>query len=901
MRITYIKLINYIGIFNGLGLHEIEIDFNKSKHKTIIIRGKNGSGKSTLFNALHPMYDSNENFIPNMEAHKYIHISHNDALYKIHFVHPVKSNGDRDTTKAFIKKFINNEIEDLNPNGNVSSFKDTLYNEFSLDPNYIALSSLGSESRGLADKKPAERKKFINSIIDTLVVYNDIYKTMSKRSSIFKAMINTLTSKIDNIGDEEKIKSSLVSIENRLNNLMNEKDDIVEQISSFKSTIKLIDPDGTIQETYNKIYNEITNYNIAYNKILDDIKKSYNTLKLNESIDYATVIDNYNKLKDEQNKLYTIIQVNESNINMFLKERESILSDIQIKNQKLNSLQSETDIEQLKNAIEMYEHDIADYKNIISKIGLIDMNISKEEYILALNTLYDIKTIIDTFKANSSLTAIEKAVYHVKNKTYPDIDQLDKDIEKLKEEIKEQELLYQKYSTLNEMSENLKLRPINCKIDNCPFIKDALHAFNQHPIENMENINNLLFEHNQRLQSMIQERKDMKEIIDCINYLNRIVRSIDINNKIFSKLKVGKDFCDKENILNMILNGYDFSVIDNIYSYIEYANIIDELKSKTNILIQLKNDLNLYNSKHDIIQDLVEELNKMKEKVNTLTNKISELKSNIDNDKLNQSKISVLIQNYNTLISNLNEKSNIETKKSELVSQFNAIKSSMMTIKQSLDNLDQYNSKLDIINKEISPLIEDRDKLKYGLSLLKQYQEELAIYNLKYEKIETIKKYSSPTKGIQTLFMELYMNKTLQMANDLLKLLFEGEYVLCPFEINENGFKIPCIGSGLRNDDISSTSCSQKAMMGLVINAALLCQASSKYNILKLDELDSGLDTANRLQFIYTLERISDILNLEQVFLISHNSEIDLSNCDIIQLKKVDGEDISNGNLIYEY
>jgi len=244
MRITYIKLINYIGIFNGLGLHEIEIDFNKSKHKTIIIRGKNGSGKSTLFNALHPMYDSNENFIPNMEAHKYIHISHNDALYKIHFVHPVKSNGDRGTTKAFIKKFINNEVEDLNPNGNVSSFKDTLYNEFSLDPNYIALSSLGSESRGLADKKPAERKKFINSIIDTLVVYNDIYKTMTKRSSIFKAMINTLTSKIDNIGDEEKIKSSLVSIENRLNNLMNEKDDIVEQISSFKSTIKLIDPDG---------------------------------------------------------------------------------------------------------------------------------------------------------------------------------------------------------------------------------------------------------------------------------------------------------------------------------------------------------------------------------------------------------------------------------------------------------------------------------------------------------------------------------------------------------------------------------------------------------------------------------------------------------------------------------
>ena len=52
MKILSITLKNYIGIFNGLGLNEINIDFRICKHKVIAIKGKNGSGKSTLFTIL---------------------------------------------------------------------------------------------------------------------------------------------------------------------------------------------------------------------------------------------------------------------------------------------------------------------------------------------------------------------------------------------------------------------------------------------------------------------------------------------------------------------------------------------------------------------------------------------------------------------------------------------------------------------------------------------------------------------------------------------------------------------------------------------------------------------------------------------------------------------------------
>ena len=53
MRFTYIKLKNYIGIYQGCnGLKELYIDFTKCKNRITMIKAKNGGGKSTLLKAL---------------------------------------------------------------------------------------------------------------------------------------------------------------------------------------------------------------------------------------------------------------------------------------------------------------------------------------------------------------------------------------------------------------------------------------------------------------------------------------------------------------------------------------------------------------------------------------------------------------------------------------------------------------------------------------------------------------------------------------------------------------------------------------------------------------------------------------------------------------------------------
>ena len=148
--------------------------------------------------------------------------------------------------------------------------------------------------------------------------------------------------------------------------------------------------------------------------------------------------------------------------------------------------------------------------------------------------------------------------------------------------------------------------------------------------------------------------------------------------------------------------------------------------------------------------------------------------------------------------------------------------------------------------------------------------------------------------------MQMYMNDIIDISNRLLGMLFNGEYVLYPFVINETEFRIPCCGNGLMNDDISSMSASQIAMISMIISFALLHKSSSTYNIVKLDEVDGALDTNNRMQFIVLLQKMMDMLRYNQCIMISHNSEINTANVDLILLKHDSNEELT-GNIVYDY
>jgi DNA repair exonuclease SbcCD ATPase subunit len=92
----------------------------------------------------------------------------------------------------------------------------------------------------------------------------------------------------------------------------------------------------------------------------------------------------------------------------------------------------------------------------------------------------------------------------------------------------------------------------------------------------------------------------------------------------------------------------------------------------------------------------------------------------------------------------------------------------------------------------------------------------------------------------------------------------------------------------------------QKSMISMVLSFSILHQSSSRYNVIKLDEIDGSLDTNNRAYFLELLNKIMYMMNCEQCFMISHNNELDTSSCDIILLKS-NANEIPNGNIIWQY
>lgn len=901
MRFLRLELSGYIGIYNGLGKSKIEIDFTKCKYNKIIIKGLNGSGKSTIEKAMNPLPDSNSFFVPGMVAKKLAIIQDGNIIYKIEYIHGVKNNGDRDTSKGYIKRIVGDEVTELNPNGNISSCKEAIYNEFNLDPNFLALSTLSSEDRGLADKKPTERKKFVSAIISSLSTYNDIYKVLSKKSSIFKATINSLIYKIDSIGDEEKLKFTLTSLENRINNYQAEKEKIISEIATYKYDIQRMDPDGSIQNEYNDLINSQSSIIKEIELMRSQINTILNELNIE---DMSKSKEFFDIIISERIAIESNIQSINNSIETLLINREEESKQLQTKIQKLNSLTSEFNYKDIQKKISELNSNISQYESIFKQIGLDDATIlTKDEYVIGLNTLKDIKDTVDVFRDSVEYGVIEETITNFINQGIDpaiQIQVVNNEITNLKNQIEQSKLEIMRLEGLLQATEDLKFRPSNCKIDSCKFIKGALEAARQEPEEQLKIQNGILEGCKVDLKSKEDNLEYLNKIIYCVNYINILTRNINNYKSILKKLPNGYIFSDKDVFLQKLVNGNNFEEINVLYSYLNCANMIEEYKVAKDMLYKLNIENKIYESKNDRIIEIQEDINNLTEKTNELSNKLTEKYNELEDSKYRLAELSLKETKFKTLNNLLEAFEKLNKSNQEITDRFNTIKSDMIKINDNITMINSLQNRINDINLSLQPLSEEKDKLKHASALLVEYRAELKEYQSKFDIVETIKYYSSPTKGIQNVFMEIYLNKIIDMSNRLLMLLFNGEFVLQPFIITADEFRMPCKGEGIMNDDISSMSTAQICMISMILSFTLLYQSSTKYNIIHLDEIDGGLDTSNRLNFTIVLDEVMRMLNCEQCVIVSHNNEIDTEQADIILLKN-EGLDFVPGNVIYEY
>lgn len=902
MRLLHLRLKGYLGITNGMLRDEINIDFTRSRHRIILIKGATGSGKTTILDAISPLPDDNSKLIPGMPAEKEMIFSNG---MRILIQHPINSNGDRATNKAFIWE---NDVN-LNPNGNITSFKEIVADRLGLDANYDALSKLSTRDRGLADKPPAIRKKYVSSIVDGIEVYNNMHKTLSKNSNVLKSMIRSMAAKIDSIGDEKSLDMNIAALTNLVAEYKDKQEKLLFDQAAAMTTKNAIDPDGHMQIESTM---HIDRMSFAQNTIkVCDAKIDRASERLN--VKFATK-DTVSSFINEYNKHLINARSSAENIRNIISNlitrAESERDELQNKLDKLNMLVSSNDYDTLISSINRMTNEIKEIEEFFATFHITNTSYTTAEYDVALSILdtieekishiYDVgRDVLISINPTCELTdgLIEDSAIRVIEQELADIG---RDIKDCERQIIKAEGQKDTYSILNQ-------RPSDCSIDSCPFITKALEIGEDPNIK----IARLDKQRVELTKAYLDKQEALNVMLSCnevIHLLMDLCSFVDSKKSILKCIPMLNDvLMDTKMLVREIVNKNSAMAVlpvdrDALEDLGKKTYMFDSYRALVSERDKLITQKSIFDSKAEVINEINSDVEKIRSKLRGIENSIEENQSVLRS-------ISADIEDTTKRIEIATEIENAFIDKEAAMKVIEDCTSGMSKIAHELKELEKAEeiiqsttAGLAEIKAALAPAEDELSKLKFSKQKLVEYNDEMSFYKANYDKTETVKAYTSPTdKGIQLIFMDMYMHNILAMANDLLARLFGGQFMLQPFIINGDEFRIPCVGNRMMNDDISSMSTGQICMISMILSFSILYNSASNYNILRLDEIDGGLDTENRTQFIQTLNEVMDILGCEQCFLISHNEEIQYSSTDMILLRtNSDNRDYGAANIIFD-
>lgn len=877
MRITYIRLENYIGIYNGRGDEVLEIDLSQNVNPIVIIRGTNGSGKSTLLKSLTPINDDSNAIVPGVTGRKVIRYLHNGITYEIEYVHPVDKEGKRKQTKAQVYKYGPNGKEELNPTWNVSSAKDIIYSLFNLDSNFLALSQLSSEDRGLADKRPAERKSFVSSIISGIEAYNAMYKIISKKHSMYKSLIQSLTAKINRIGNKEDLDLRYNTITKQVSQAISDRDASIQRIAMLRAKLDENNAEKLLEE-YTKIRDKYELNKKDRVLLTNSLSKYYKDRTAN----IYTVEERAKFIRDEE------MELSENKAKLPQWEESYKTASNEYSSCELKIADINTEINKKKSRLETFidtdfsEEELGRYNDAVDNLKAIESDISKLDYSIDNKSEYDrLKELFDMMN-NFSYAIMDRYEFI----TREDVDTLvtrnssfyentlatiTKEIETCTKERISTEADIGFYESLVEKTKNLELKPKDCKFTDCVFIVEAIEAEKKKPKDALVKLSD-------KLKKLESELKELNNNLHLTNEAKSFMDKLEALQVVFESntsylSKIGADGIWKGFIESITNNTTAKFLEEYIYRATNSYNLLEAKESVSKIVDSLKESAIKYNANKTIIDEINGDIERMEAE-----RKGYEIDLNVAYEKMGnysalRDEYDCLIREAETNLPHLDKIQEIDLEMRELEKKADESKAKRDLIKELNAKILEESAVAERCKDNYNELIAQRDDIAHNKILIDEYHKEMQEYTDNYERIEAIKYYVSPNTGIQTIFIGAYMNDIMVKANELASCIFGGEFVIQPFVINETEFRIPCLGSGLMNDDISSMSTSQICMLSMIISFAILANASTDYNILKLDEIDGGLDTENRIQFITLLGNLISMVGCEQCFLISHNME----------------------------
>lgn len=851
MWIKHAHFENFAHLESGLHKNVVDLDFVNMTNIITLLIGPMGSGKTALLGHLQPWAsfgllderNSDNIIIPEKDGLKTLELVDNDCIYKIK--HVWKWSKDHHALKSYICK----NDEELNPNGNVSSFKDIVETELGIDQNYLRLIRIGPNVGNIINLTSTERKNYFAQMLSSTEIYLSILKYVKDLSRTITAQSQLLSKKIGNVTEDDiqNMRIDLEQLRRNIDRKVSDQRKVTEKIFKLRAE------------------NDVIGYSTLAEFDLSIEKENYKLRKLTDEIDATH--ERITKLEGEYGNDRTInrevgkCDSDLSNNARLIASFESEIMDLNDKLAKLRKMRlscANTDhIDELRsmyieyvNTIEQLKEELYNFKcpYTSTEIKLLMSDLQTVSQLIANAVDYDAGSIKMMISDDGS------ALSYAKNQ----IGILQGKLINLQKKLNNVHYI-QNYDVVDQLKE-----PTCGCYESCPYYTTHPNTIKAESTsmsisKEYEEINNKIDSVNKKIEGYLQYP----------TIFNVVKKARSAFNETLPKLKK-LGVCVNDSFYKVMTNGnkrvwYDIDELSHILDKCDKRERLAVMESK---IASIKAEIDMYDSNN---------LDDINNQIETCESTLESFKSNINKIEEENRLIKAHRAELEEYLAQLIDIEAIKTKFNTLVNDRSALvdKISDMTKKRvifenNLSKLSDLTAEEEILTTDITVLSNEESKLSRKIEDYVQTMGELNGMLDKLNYINLIRDASSPKEGIPLIYVKMFLDDCVDTINEMVSMVFDDLEIL-EFDI-EHDFAIPYRKGNMIMPDIKSASQGERAIISLALSFALMRKGISRYNILLLDEVDGPLHAAGREQFLLILSQHIKAIGAEQVFFITHNN-----------------------------
>ena len=920
MKITRARLRNYIGLHEGTGLDEIELDFRPcldEDTKVFFFFGRNGSGKSTLVAALTPFAENFDGratqIIPGEPGLKEIELQAPDGTYYLA--------EHRWSTKGKVTSFLYQDKEPLfdlteedredkvlpeTAKGNITTFRSEIQRCLGITKEYLKIGRIGGRISSLIEMGATERKKFISGFMPILEDWQRMYKHSSHRLSMLNSELRGITTELDALPEEAHLEERGKILQGEVDHhvqrmlaLVEEHGALVSRLEGFKEHRATILGRHGIDTT-----EEITIFDLLTPK-LEEAQRAEAEAESTVANVLArnTSLKKYETAESIAERHQEIIGI-EARVEAQLISAKEKVDDLETRSAEANATLSRVEErwERVKTGRRRYreieeqkktaQDDLAAAETDLIRTGLARTfdSVPKDEldypHIKAAgDRLHDLVGDITQVSAEIATqeavdlaidTGLDEVMLTAKvDRETRRITTLQEDMEKIKARL---------LSSEKEASLYRRFEGKHCVNPTCPY---------QREVKTLE-------VSNEDVGKKRQEIADIKEQIEWSTRHAEIARSLrsvgQRMRQVFDRARpysqvylraglpdVWRDF--KGFIQVALSPELRQASIQPLCDYAYHVSVVNDKKEKLEAIERTLEDLSsLSGTEDDLATEAAmaqEAAAREREALDTARKTRNDLDGSLE-------KCRTGLTLFKTLIDAHKEQEEARAVTKGIGEDSRHLRQMETEYRLVLKSIDDSNALQDTTRSAEDRARKSLEGVNLDMSRRKDYERRVDDVQGRMTHLKAVVDGCHPSKGAPVHFVKSFLDRMRSDVNGMLDTAFSGELRL-DFVLTESEFSMPVMrSSGRIIKDISEASEGQQALAKTVINLVTVQRTiagQSGYNVVSLDEIDGPLDRErNRERFVSIVEEFIETMGLEQIFVISHNDAFHATQAGMILL-----------------